>query len=172
MASTSDQQLKLQLHYNASAPPVAALFCLSLPREKSVANVEIFNTHQSVLPQVHFALGQQQETIEAADLAITRLICLSLPNCRALISDEVTFWIDFSIQFENSIVSASSANKPVIPSATKPLVEIDNYLKGRTFVIGHQLSLGDIALYSALGKLFGYDTLGDLVVPGRNSSAR
>lgn len=151
----ASEQLKLHLHFNPSSPPVAALFCLSLPREKKVANVETLSDSTISLPRVEFTLGVKTDCIESDDLTLTRSICSSLPNCRALVEpdlvapDLVTFKTDLDYHVD-LCPQLESSNK------MKVFSEIDNRLRFRTFLVGHQLSLGDIALYSAIGKAVGF----------------
>lgn len=162
--TASEQQLKIDLHYDTSIPPTAALFCLSLPRDKKNATVELLADHRGCFPQAHFTLQGKTVVNEASDLEISRLICLSLPNCRSLIDfapenfpshnnfqSSVHYWMEFAINLENSF--PASTHKPLLST-------IENHLKLRTFIVGHQLTLADVLLYSVIGKFFGFSNLG------------
>lgn len=167
------KQLTLHLHYNTVFPPVATLFCLHLPREEEIAEVKISADRQErSAVKVELSLNEETVVHEGNDIDMAHLVCLSLPNCRVLIDSpmkhysspsnflsQVSYWIDLSSKLDQLISSTVASKAPPFGIAVKTLTEIDTYLKNHTFLIDHQLSLADIALYSVMGKLFGFSCL-------------
>lgn len=165
---------KLQLHYFSSSPPIASLFCLALPRDKKSLAVETIavddNKQASALPRLEFEFGEKQ-CKQGSDIQIAAYICLSVPSCRVLLDCPPENYDKTAATFQQSVshwlgvanaIDECSSNQER-PSASSPLMkglkEMEAFLKSRTFLVGHQLTLADISIYAALTRLFGFNQL-------------
>lgn len=159
-----------KLEYLPENPPVVSLFCLSCVTDKRTGKVTLAGTGKSPLPRfqysVHSASQAEEGEAEADDISVARSICLTVPPCQRFLTGnasssgyeraQVEHWVDIAVRLTADVEKTKAFRFETAPYHQEIFHRLENHLTLRTYCVGHQLTLADVALYTSIGKLYGF----------------
>lgn len=159
-----------KLTYSNLSPPVVSLFCLSFVTGKRQGKVILSGSQEAQLPRFHYS-EQNASSIadsyaEADDISVARSICVTVPACRPFLGVQeaslgcqrvqIEHWVDVAIKLLAEAQATAQFDFAKARYHRELLLQLEQHLASRTFIVGHKLSLADVALFFHFGTLFGF----------------